>query len=66
MLHNLNINKGIQVVEQGLRELTEIISYHRDINWRSVTLRLAGTLRWLYIASEVHKSGTHPKRMAVE
>ena len=57
MLHNLNINKGIQVVEQGLRELTEIFSYHRDINWRSVTLRLAGTLRWLYIANgELNKA----------
>jgi tetratricopeptide (TPR) repeat protein len=51
MLHNLQITPAIHIVEQGLRELSTIQSYHRDLNWRSVSLRLAGTLRWLYIAN---------------
>ena len=51
MLHNLQITKAISIVEQGLRDLSSIHAYHRDLNWRSVSLRLAGTLRWLYISN---------------
>ena len=30
--------------------LSSIQAYHRDVRWRSVSLRMAGTLRWLYIS----------------
>ena len=51
MMHNLQITKGISIVEQGLRDLSSIQAYHRDVRWRSVSLRMAGTLRWLYISN---------------
>lgn len=51
MMHNLQISKGISIVEQGLRDLSSIQAYHRDVRWRSVSLRMAGTLRWLYITN---------------
>ena len=51
MMHNLQITEGISIVEQGLRDLSSMQAYHRDVRWRSVSLRMAGTLRWLYICN---------------